>query len=182
MARPYIPTSEEIAAFVAKGGGLAKKMEEPALPVRPPVQKVVEREVYQQPKLLENVTEQVNKLTNEMQRRKRSSKDLQEAMFLLMEKYDFSPAEELVKYCVQKDTDGMFLIDKAYSGQPGMRIRILETLLEYTAPKLKSIEHSGSVEHEHTIHIIRYGDDGKVSKEPIKNAPMPVMEAEVLSG
>jgi hypothetical protein len=57
-----------------------------------------------------------------------------------------------------------------YNGAPvplDTRVRILMELTQYVAPKLKTVEVRGEVEHTHTLVIERYGDDGTIQREKL---------------
>jgi hypothetical protein len=97
-------------------------------------------------------------LENKVARRRRTAKELSEEMFLLMEKHEFSPAEELIGIAIQlRDKPEMLTT----------RIHILEELLGYTVPKLKSVEVNATVDHQVHVSITRWGDDGTITKERI---------------
>lgn len=168
----YVPTPEEIIAFQQSKSAQARKesiQEYLANKEGITLPKPTDPGHSRQMTVVGSISERIEGLEKEVKRKKRSQKELSEAMFLLMEKYDFSPAEELMKIATEKRPDGKFRVDMIGAVEdPRIRIGILETLLEYTAPKLKSVEMSGLVEHEHTINIIRIGDDGVVRKEPMK--------------
>ncbi len=92
---------------------------------------------------------------------RKTPKDLRDALNLLFEKHDFSPAEKLVEMVLETDSAGRYVLT------PDQRIRVLSDLQSYVMPKLKSVEVSGEVEHKHSITIIRYGDDGKIKREAL---------------
>jgi hypothetical protein len=99
------------------------------------------------------------------QRGRKSPAELRDALELLMQKFDMQPAEELVKMAMETREleDG----SKVWALAPELRARILSDLMQYQMPKLKAVEVSGTVDHNHTIMIVRYGEDGAVRREPI---------------
>lgn len=101
----------------------------------------------------------VDKLGREVSK-KRTAKDMREALDLLREKHDFSAAEELIELAMELRGKPLLL---------NLRVKILETLLEYEVPKLKSVEVTGEVEHSHTITIVRYGEDGSIRQEKLQD-------------
>lgn len=145
-----IPSPEDIANF------LKNKKEGNSMPIPKDVHEaIVGSTVNKQVSALES---KLNKAIQTLSNRK-NAKELQEAMFLLFQKHDFSPIEELIAYVI----DWRDVPEK----EP-QRIELLTKMLEYTIPKLKSVEVSGEVEHKHTISIVRYGDDGEVKREDVK--------------
>jgi hypothetical protein len=158
----HIPTPEEIA-YRLKLADAGK--------ILPPVQSEVDK-----------LADQVAGLERQV-KKKRTAAELRQALDLLMEKYDFSPAEQLIQLVMEKkDPDDP---ESEFRMEERLRVHILETLLEYTMPKLKSVEMSGTVEHNHSVVVVRYGEDGKVGRETldkIKDAgPQRVLEAEVVT-
>lgn len=141
MALSRIPSSEEIAAHFARNG-IGVRMDQN---VPDPV--------------TTHMKTRIQGLEREIFKKRRSAKELQEAMHLLMEKYDFSPAEELVKLAIEMRDEPVNL---------EIRVGILKELLAYTSPKLKSVEVHGEVEHKHEIIITRWGPDGSIVKETPK--------------
>lgn len=116
-------------------------------------------------------------------REKKSTAEIQEALDLIMQKHDMEPAEELVKMVMEKQDDGQWVLTN------DQRIKILTDLTQYRMPKLKSVEVAGNVNHKHEIIIVRYGEDGKVSRDSKGPAPevakgreQPMIEAEVVQG
>jgi hypothetical protein len=109
-------------------------------------------------------------------RRARSAKELREALDVLFEKYDFNPARELIEIVAGlrdaeltcRDQQGNLLVTRATE----LRVRILQDLLGYATPKLKSVEVTGAIEHNHNISVVRYGEDGSVRKERTRAIPV----------
>lgn len=99
---------------------------------------------------------------------RRSAKELQEAMLLLGEKYNFDAAEELIQIAISL---------KNIPEQLRLRVHVLQDLMSYTMPKLKSVEITGEVEHNHSVTIVRYGDDGVIKQEKLSN---PVNQTNVI--
>ena len=67
------------------------------------------------------------------------------------------PAAELARMVMEKNARDEFLLG------PGDRIKILSELNQYRMPKLKAVENTGTVTHDHKVLIMRFGD-------PIENA------------
>lgn len=111
-------------------------------------------------KEMQAIVTQLQRGVSQLQRK--TPKDLRDALNLLFEKHDFSPAEELVEMVLETDSTGQYVLS------PDQRIRILSDLQSYVMPKLKSVEVSGEVEHKHSIVIVRYGDDGRTSREVLE--------------
>lgn len=114
---------------------------------------------------VQGLKERVESLTSDVKRKRKGPKEMQEAMFLLMEKYDFTPMEELFKMATEKTPGGEYVLDASQDKK--LRADILMKLMEFVVPKLKSVDVTGTVDHNHQIHILRYGEDGKVTKEAL---------------
>lgn len=85
--------------------------------------------------------------------------DLRAKLDGLIARYGMEPAEELIRMCAERLANGQYALT------PQMRSKILMCLQEYRMPKLKAVEVSGAVEHQHNIVIVRYGEDGQVRRE-----------------
>ena len=138
-----IPSPEEIAAHlqteeVRKGAGL-EVPESPALDVEPG------GEISQIAK--DGIIHKIREL-------RRTPTELRKVLDLILQHYDVEPMLELVKM-------GM---DSA-NVSPELRAKIWMELQSYRMPKLKSIEHSGTVRHQHNVVIVRFGEDGKIRTE-----------------
>ncbi len=112
----------------------------------------------------------VEALTEEVRRMPRPGKmtaaELREAMEVVFQKYDMDPMDELVRIVMERNPDGAFILDA------DQRIRVLGELLSYRMPKLKAMEVGGAVAVQHTINIVRYGEDGKrVIESKVAAAP-----------
>lgn len=86
--------------------------------------------------------------------KKLTSAELRQGIEMLFQKHDFNPVEELIIMANQCED----LKD---------RIKICMFLTEFHIPKLKSIEVSGSIDHQHTVVIRRFGKDGQASDSPM---------------
>lgn len=86
--------------------------------------------------------------------RKMTPSQIREGLDLLFQKYDFSPVEELVIMAMGTDDDRF-------------KAHICEFLIEFTIPKLKSIEVSGHVEHSHKVFIRRFDSNGQVTDKEL---------------
>jgi hypothetical protein len=78
---------------------------------------------------------------------------IREGLDLLFQKYDFNPVEDLIQ-TAQGTAD------------ESLSTRICMFLTEFLVPKLKSIEVSGTVEHNHTVVIRRFGPSGEIQDTP----------------
>ena len=76
---------------------------------------------------------------------------LREGLDMLFTKFNFSPAEELIR--TSQETDDVSLAT-----------RINMFLLEFAMPKLKSVEVSGSIDHNHVVVIRRFGQPDEPAK------------------
>lgn len=103
----------------------------------------------------------------------RSPQEMREGLQIIMDNYGMSPEEELVRMVMQKTCDDQFVL------APELRTRILEGLMQYRMPKLRAMEITGTVDHSHTITIVRYGDDGVPQREKTIVSPkdMRMLEA-----
>lgn len=154
MSRPKqnVPSPEQIRAILAaREAGVA--LEAPAV-----VDKV------------ERLEKQVESLVS---RGKMTAGELREAFLLVCQKYDFMPADELARMVMERTPTGAFLLS------PDQRIRVLTQLNKFVMPELKAVEVKGTVEHNHTITIIRYGDDGTVRREAVQPQKVLDVESEV---
>lgn len=122
--------------------------------------------------------DRVAQLEKEIKKKKLSGVELSDKVQAVFAANKFSAVEELVKLVCQKADNGMYELDRI--GEFKTRVHILETLLEYEAPKLKSVEVKGQVEHNHNITIVRFGEDGTISREKPKKAINVVSTVEQL--
>jgi hypothetical protein len=90
--------------------------------------------------------------------RKLTPAQIRESMDLLFQHYDFSPIEELIKMAIGTEEERT-------------KKDICMFLTEFMVPKLKSVEISGQVDHTHTVVIRRYGENGKITDQPLPRAP-----------
>jgi hypothetical protein len=70
----------------------------------------------------------------------------------ILQNLDIEPAEELLRMATQRTPNGGFVLTD------DQRIRIFTELNQYRMPKLKSIEQTGTVQHDHRVLIMRFGD------------------------
>lgn len=96
----------------------------------------------------DEVARRVEAKIAETRQRKMTPSEIRQGLDLLFAKHDFSPVEELIQIAKRTDNEAT-------------TVRICCFLTEFFLPKLKSIEVSGQVDHNHTVVIRRYGDDGK---------------------
>ncbi len=107
-----------------------------------------------------------------------SASEMRAALFSICAKYDIDPMEELVKYTLpQKVRNKLGLTDEV---SVEMRVKVLSDLVGYMIPKLKSVEVSGTVDHEHHIEIVRYGEDGTVRREKVTPNTAPVIQGPMI--
>lgn len=123
--------------------------------VKEPTQ-VAEKKIHEVEKKVNGLIEKV------AARARRTPMELREALLSVFERDDFSPVEEL--YGLYKKRDDTALGHFLTADQ---RIKILSELTSYVLPKLRTVEHSGRVEHSHKITVLRFGEDGKVTSEPM---------------
>lgn len=102
-------------------------------------------------------------------RRRENPAELRAALNGLFAKYDFSPAEELVR--MLKDPTYEYHVKDL-----NLRKQILCDLQQYVMPKLKSTEITGEIDHSHTIVIRRFGEDGKVTDSLLPAPVAPVID------
>lgn len=96
-------------------------------------------------------------------RGRKSPTELRAALGDLFEAYDFSPAEELVRMVMEKREDGKFTMGDS------LRVKVLSELQSYVMPKLSATKVEGRVDHQHTVMIVRYGEDGAIQTEKIRD-------------
>lgn len=101
------------------------------------------------------VTSNMRKVRAEEAKRKLSPAELRQGLDLLCQKYNFNPVEELIQIAQATDMETT-------------KVSICRFLTEFMMPKLKSIEVSGSVDHNHTVVIRRYGPDGQLQDAPMR--------------
>lgn len=117
-----------------------------------------------------DLTKQLAATARTLEVRKRTSpQELRDALNSLFESYNFSPAEELVQMLMEPS-------HPHYVEDVKLRASILMELQSYVMPKLKSTEITGKVKHEHSITILRIGEDGTQKRESL-----PVREVEVVN-
>lgn len=85
--------------------------------------------------------------------KKLTPQQIREGIDILFQKYDFSPVEELIKLAMSTENEGL-------------SARICMHLMEFILPKLKSVEVSGSVDHNHTVVIRRFGKSDEALPQP----------------
>ena len=101
------------------------------------------------------------KLIKEQNNQPRTPAAIRKNLEDLLNHYQVSPAEELIKAAIDKDLDGNFILPLAN------RIAIWEGLMQYTQPKLRSIEHSGKVDTTMNIKIIQYNTQNVISEKTV---------------
>lgn len=77
---------------------------------------------------------------------------------------NFDPIASLIDMC-QETYVPPGCVEEQHRLNPGLRAKIMLELIQYLMPKLKAVEMSGSVSHEHVINIVRYGEDGTIKRE-----------------
>ena len=109
---------------------------------------------------------------------RQTPQELRDRLNIIFAENKFSPAEELVRMAM-----GIVCADgRTYTLTTQQRISILSDLQQYVMPKLKSVELGGKVEHEHTVIVVRYGEDGTIRQEKIgKPVPITMLAAPVQS-
>lgn len=127
-----------------------------------------------------NTAGRVAQLEQQLKKKKLSGVELADKVQAVFAANKFSAVEELVKLVCQRAADGSGVYELDRIGEFKTRVHILETLLEYEAPKLKSVEVKGQVEHNHNITIVRFGEDGTISREKPKKAINVVTTVEQL--
>ena len=132
--------------------------------------RVKAREEIAESPAIKSMEEKISEIRKEVSKpkKKRTAAELRAAMDLLMEKHDFSPIEELIGIAIDLRDRPLMM---------NLRVSILQDLASYVQPKLKSVEMSGQVDHQHHIHIVRYGPDGAVTREQL---PAPGSQASQL--
>ncbi len=103
----------------------------------------------------EQVSQQLADVKEKLKRKKMTPQEIREGLDLLFQKYDYSPVENLIITSQQTD-------DQSLS------TRIDMFLTEFFIPKLKSVEVSGQVDHQHDVIIRRFGSAGEIIDEPLK--------------
>lgn len=144
--RPHILSADELAAIrERKAAGQA------------PVSPIQEVQLRNRIEDLEVALEEANA---KLQNRATLPAELRKSLDALLEAYDVEPAEELIKLALKRKpgiepgTEGEFVLSNTE------RKFIWETLLQYRMPKLKSVENSGTVKHEHTIKVVMLTPEG----------------------
>lgn len=122
---------------------------------------------------LAKTADRVKALEQSVKQKRLSGVELSDKVQEVFKRHNFSALEELVTMVTQKNIAGQYVLDA--QGDQRLRVNILQTLVEYEAPKLKSVEVSGKVEHDHEIHIIRFGEDGSIKREK----PKKIVDVEV---
>ena len=117
---------------------------------------------------VERLTRKVAALSQSVKNGKRlTPTEIRQGIDLLFQKYQFSPVEELI--ITAQNTDDQ-----------NLSTRICMFLTEFMLPKLKSVEVSGTVDHQHTVVIRRFGPEGKVVDTPVPRVPgLPLTNAPV---
>ena len=76
----------------------------------------------------------------------------------LLEYYEVSPAEELIKIAMEKREDGSFFL-------PIMdRAAIWQGMMRYTTPQLKAVEHSGKIDTNIHVTVMDYSTKVIINK------------------
>lgn len=134
-------------------------------PPRPPQRREIGRLMARVERVAEDSQREIRLLRGQLDRTSRKTpEELRHALNMMFETINFSPAEELARMCMETDSEGRFALGTSE------RIRILSELNSYVMPKLKSVEVSGKVDHQHTIEIHRFGADGSVRTEKVVDA------------
>ena len=107
---------------------------------------------------LDVVQKQIEQLRAAKAAKKMTPSEIRQGLDLLMQKYNYSPLENLIITSQQTDNESL-------------STKIDMFLLEFLLPKLKSVEVSGQVDHTHTVVIRRFGSDGRIEDTPVKRLP-----------
>jgi hypothetical protein len=76
--------------------------------------------------------------------------EARKSLELLLDHYEVSPAEELIKIAMEKRPNGEFLL-------PVMdRAAIWQGMMRYTTPQLKAVEHSGKIDTNINVTVMDY--------------------------
>jgi len=152
----YIPTPEEIASLVkAREAGASVKT----------IREAME---------LKNTNASLIEANQELARMAASrgtmgTQERRNIFDALLRKHGLEPAEELI--LMLKDESHPF-----YIKDTGMRVQMLEELMQYRMPKLRSVEVTEKHEMEINVTILRIGEDGSLRQEPVSRAPAPVVD------
>jgi uncharacterized membrane protein YheB (UPF0754 family) len=146
--KTYVPTPEEIRQKL--------RGEIPKSEVEHKVKNVIDDAADRAHESIERQAKKVlSKLNEDVTRKKLTPLELRQGLDLLFQKYNFSPVEELIRVAQSTDSETTM-------------VSICKFLTEFMIPKVKSVEVSGSVDHNHTVVIRRFGNDGKVYDEELK--------------
>lgn len=174
-SRQHIPTPDEIAEIVRR-----REAGEDTLPVVDPT-------IADAPSSVRAVSAKIDQLGGQVAHLMRTRgpttvEEVRRAFDLALKQFNLEPVIELARMVCQTRVTAEG--DVVFSLDPGTRIRILELLAKFRMPTLKAVEVGGSVSHEHKITIVRFGDDGSVRQEKIKDDhTAPVIDVkEVASG
>lgn len=178
-----IPTPEEIRILMDNAERIRREQAQNPAPPPEDLEALRERnrarmQAHALQGQVQNLEAHVQELRKTLDRGKRSPEELRAALNQLLDTYDMEPAEELIKMVMaqRRAEDG----EMVWALDPALRSKILLELVQYRMPKLKSVEHSGTVDHKHEITIIRYGEDGAIRKEMLpKHSAPPVIDVEV---
>jgi len=147
----HVPTPDEIVAILAaRKAGLAP-------PSNAPRQKDADA--------IQALQTQVNEM---MEKKIHSPDELRLHLQDMQRKHGCDPLEEMVRIVMEKRPDGKYVLGSE------ARVRVLEMLNSYSLPKLRSMEITGKMDVSHTINIVRFGDDGSIRQEKLKNGNAPI--------
>jgi hypothetical protein len=93
---------------------------------------------------------------------------MREGIKELFDRYNFNPVEELI-------------IESQSTDDVSLATRINMFLTEFFVPKLKSVEVSGTIDHNHAVVIRRFGPGGQVIDTPAPRLGA-VIDAQVVEG
>ena len=124
------------------------------LPIPPTEQQAVQMKNIIVDDKLKQIERKIKDVEMASKTKKMSPAEMRAGIELLYQKYNFNPVEELIVTAQQTD-------------DASLSTRICMFLTEFLVPKLKSVEVSGTVDHNHTVVIRRFGPDGP-SDSPMK--------------
>jgi len=161
--RTPVPTAAEIA----------KRLEAQRLGVVPDSPEVMclKAELAESQRQLQSLREA--NLALETNPKKFTAAEMRHSLDEIFRKYGVEPAEEVVKLLTEVDEKGELRMSR------DQRAKVWLELMQYRTPKLRAMEHSGKVDTNMTILVVKYSTNEVIEKRPFQLPDPEPIDVEV---
>lgn len=105
--------------------------------------------------------------------KKLTPQEMREGLDEIFRRYGVEPAEEVIRLLTSVDAEGRHML------QAHERAKIWLELLQYRMPKLRAIEHSGRVDSNMTLVIMKYSTNEVIESRPLTLADQEPIDVEI---